>query len=128
SAVVQHIVYRPWYGRGRFPADDFGQAAADFGEAAYGFDAGDFQRRELLVRGALATGDDGTGMAHAFALGGGHTGDVGYHRLADIRLDVGRGLFLGGTADLADHHDRLGARILLEHRQDVDEAGAGNLV
>ncbi len=42
-----------------------------------------------------------------------------------MSLDVGRRIFLGVAADLADHHDGFGLRIILEHLQDVDEVGTG---
>src|SRR2546425_12780566 len=50
--------------------------------------------------------------------------DEADHRLLDARLDVGRRLLLGGAADLADHHDRPRAGVLVEQAQHVDEAGA----
>ena len=43
---------------------------------------------------------------------GGDAGDVGHHRLVHVRADViGRGLLVA-AADLADHHDAFGLRIL----------------
>ena len=39
-------------------------------------------------------------------------------------LDEGGRLLLGGAADLADHHDRVGVRVVLEQPQHVDEVGA----
>ena len=38
-----------------------------------------------------------------------------------LLLDVGRRLFLGRAADLADHHDRFGRRIGREQSQRIDE-------
>ncbi|MNZ20484.1 hypothetical protein D3C78_375390 [compost metagenome] len=63
-------------------------------------------------------------MTHALASRSGDARDVGDHRLGDVGLDVGRGLFLGAAADLADHHYGFGLGIVLEHLQDVDEVGA----
>ena len=43
-------------------------------------------------------------------------------------LDERRRLFLGAAADLADQDDALGAGIVLEEPQHVDEAGADDRV
>ena len=54
------------------------------------FDAGLAQRGDLLGGRALAAGDDGAGVAHAFAGRGGAAGDERGHRLGDVLLDVRR--------------------------------------
>src|SRR5262245_38715694 len=61
---------------------------------------------------ALAARDDGAGMPHAPAGRRGASGDETHHRLLAAALGLVdqelSGVLLGGTADLADHHDRLG--------------------
>src|SRR3712207_7367139 len=48
----------------------------------------------------------------------GEAGDVADHRLGDVGLDeLGRAL-LGVAADLTDHDDRVGLRVVLESGQD----------
>ncbi len=67
-------------------------------------------------------------MAHAPAGRGGNAGDESYHRLLAAALGLVlqelRGVFLGRTADLADHDDRSGVVVAQEHFQHVDEFGA----
>ena len=41
-------------------------------------------------------------------------GDEADDRLLEVRLDPGRGFLLGVAADLADHHDALGLRVVGE--------------
>ena len=53
-------------------------------------------------------------MTHATALRRRQPGDIGRHRLFHVLLDELRGFRLLRTADLADHHHRLGVAILLE--------------
>ena len=64
---------------------------------ARGLQGGDLR----LGRSAAAT-DDGPGMSHPLPGWRGHTGDIGGHRLADIRLDVVGGALLVSTADFTD--------------------------
>ena len=45
---------------------------------------------------------------------------------ADVRLDEGGGLLLLGSADLADHHDGFGLRVVVEHGEHVHERRAGD--
>jgi hypothetical protein len=63
-------------------------------------------------------------MAHALARRRGGAGDEADHRLLDVLADELAGFFLGAAADLADHDDALGARIVLEQPQAVDEVEA----
>src|SRR5690348_4952528 len=63
-------------------------------------------------------------MAHALARRRRRTRDERDHRFADVLLDEFGGLFLGAAADLADHDDAFGLRIVLEQRQAVDEIHA----
>src|SRR5699024_3732912 len=82
----------------------------------------------LGLRGARGAGDDGTGVAHGLALRGGEARHVPEDGLGDVLLDVLRSALLGVTADLTDHHDRLGLRVLLEGLQRVDVGGADDRV
>ena len=65
-------------------------------------------------------------MAHALAGRGGDTSDIADHRLGDVLADELRSIFLGRAADLADHDDALGLRVVLKQAQAVDEAHAVN--
>src|SRR5210317_641244 len=103
------------HGRGGLPTGNFRQTSADIGEAAYRFYTGIFQRREFLIRRALAARDNRTGMAHTLAFRGSNPGNVGYNRLGDIRLDEGCRFLFRRAADLTDHHDSFSGGILLEH-------------
>src|SRR4051794_23731022 len=91
-------------------------------------DPGGLEGLLLRLRGAGRAGDDGAGVAHGLALGRGEPGDVADDRLGDVGLDEVRRPFLGVAADLADHHDRLGLRIVLESLQAVDVRGADDRV
>src|SRR3569832_2930908 len=82
---------------------------------------GRLERRDLVLRAALAACDERARVAHASAGRRGDAGDIGHHRFALAGLDVFRGLFLGRAADLADHDDALGlAGLLVEFYSIVD--------
>ena len=90
--------------------------------------AGGLEGHLLRLGRAGRAGDDRAGVAHGLAGRGGEAGDVADHRLGDVGLDeVGRPL-LGVAADLADHHDRVGVRVVLERGQRVDVRGADDRV
>src|SRR6267143_3598879 len=82
------------------------------------------QRSHLLRRGALPSGDDGAGVAHASPGRRGLAADERDDRLLDAALDEGRRVLLGGPADLADQHDRLGPGIVGKEPEHVHEARA----
>src|SRR5690606_34802410 len=103
----------------RYPSEHALEKLAHLGRVLGDLDATGFHHRQLLLGGALATGDDGAGMAHALARRGGDAGDEADHRLLHVRLDPVGGFFLVAAADLADHDDRIGIRILVEELQDV---------
>ena len=75
---------------------------------------------ELLLRRALAAGNDGAGVAHALARRRRDARDEADDRLLHVLLRPARGGFLVGAPDLADHHDRVGIRIVVEQAQHVD--------
>src|SRR5512139_1960037 len=66
-------------------------------------DAAGLHHRELLLRRALAAGDDRAGVAHALAGRCGDAGDEAHHRLLHVLLHPLGGGLLVGAADLADH-------------------------
>src|ERR1700721_311136 len=91
-------------------ADEGGGLARRLADA----DAGLLQGFLLGLGGAGGAGDDGAGVAHRLALGPGEARDVADDRLGDVLLDERRGAFLGVAADLADHDDGGGLRVVLE--------------
>src|SRR5690606_26756938 len=96
-------------------------------QVARRLDRGDtrlLQRGELAGGGTLAAGGDGAGMAHALAGRSRRAGDEADHRLADMGGDELGRLLLGAAADLADHDDALGLRVVLEQLQGIDEVHA----
>ena len=92
---LQHRLAHP----GRAGGDD---------HAAFGQDP------DLVLGFSLAAGDDRPGMPHPLSRGGRHPGDEGGHRLSHVVLDPQGRLFFGSAADLADHEDRVGFRVLVE--------------
>src|SRR5436305_900453 len=70
--------------------------------------AGFLERRDLVLRRALAAGDDRAGVAHAAAGRRRLAGDEGDDGLLHVLRDVLGGLLLGAAADLADHDQRIG--------------------
>src|SRR5688572_28148242 len=105
-------------------AQDALQRHAHLGGRARDLDARGLQRRDLVLGRALASRDDGAGVAHALAGWCGLAGDERGDGLLHLRLDeLGRAL-LRVAADLAHHEDRAGARIVLEERERVDEVHA----
>ena len=91
-------------------------------------DADGLERFLLRLRGAGGAGHDRAGVAHRLALGGGEARDVADDRLGDVLLDVRRRALFGVAADLADHHDRVGLRVVLERLEAVDVGGADDRV
>ena len=60
-------------------------------------------------------------MAHTFAFWCSNTRDVRHHRFSDIRFDKSRRLFFRAAANLTNHHNRFGLRIVLEQTQNIDK-------
>src|SRR5450755_908891 len=89
---------------------------------------------DLLQRFLLGLGragrarDDGARVAHRLALGRGEARHVGDHGLGHVLLDEGRRPLFRVAADLADHDDRVGLRVLLERPQAVDVGSADDRV
>src|SRR6478752_9505822 len=123
-----HSVGRDVIGRERGTLE---QSADEGGGLAGGLadpDAGLLQGFLLGLRRARGTRDDRAGVPHRFALRGGEPGHVADDRLGHVLLDEGPGPLLGVAADLADHHDGVGLRVLLERLQAVDVRGPDHRV
>src|SRR5689334_20517013 len=75
---------------------------------------------QLLVGGALAARDDRARVAHALARWRRDTGNESDYGLAHVVLDPLRSRFFIRAADLANHHDGVGARVVVEKLQHVD--------
>ncbi len=67
-------------------------------------------------------------MAHSAARRRGEPGDEADHGLGHLGLDELRGRLLGAAANLTDHDDPSGRRILFKRRQAIDKVGAVNRV
>src|SRR3954453_23161712 len=108
--AVMAASYRP----GRASTQPFGCRPGGRRGAVADRNAARLQR--LLLAGGRAgrARDDGAGVAHGLAGRCGEAGDVCPHGLADVLVDVGAGLLLLVAADLAHHHDQVGARVCLE--------------
>src|SRR5438105_9427127 len=96
-------------------------STADICRALHHFHARCRQRSHLLRRGALAARDDRAGMSHAPAWRSGLTGNEAHHRLLERLLNIRRRLFLGRSADLADHRHGIGFGIVRKELQHVDK-------
>ena len=78
--------------------------------------------------GALASGDDGAGVAHLLAFRRGEACNVGDNRLGHmLGCPLGRILF-GTTADFTDHHDSLGGIIVFERLKRLLQRSADDRV
>src|SRR4051812_47149991 len=109
-------------------AGNLGRDLGDLGRGAAHPHALPLERLRLGRGRALRAGYDRARVTHGLAGRGGEAGDVGDDRLGDVLGDEVGGLLLGRAADLARHHDQLGLRVLLEQRDDVDEARARHRV
>src|SRR5688572_877879 len=106
----------------------FHQRAAETRRRGRDLDARCLHRGDLVLRAALAAGDDGAGVAHAATRRRGAAGDESDNRLRAALLRLGgnerRGFLLGRAADLADHDDRFSRRIGEEEVEHLDELRA----
>src|SRR6266568_5921085 len=91
-------------------------------------DADLLQRFLLCLGGARRTRHDGSGMPHGLAFRSGESRHISDNRLCDVLLHVGGGPFLRIAPDLADHHDRVGFRVVLEGAPTVDVRGPDDRV
>src|SRR5271170_5239856 len=82
------------------------------------------QRLHLVGSRALASGDDGSGMAHTSPGRRGLSGDETDDWLLHMFFDVGGSGLFGRASDLADQDDRLGAGVFIKQLEGVDVIGA----
>src|SRR6266851_123028 len=85
-------------------------------------------RLHLLLGRTLAARDDRTRVTHSPSRRRRLPGDKAHHRLLHIVLDELRRLLLSRPADLADHDDRLGLRIVIQQPQRIDVVRPDNRV
>src|SRR3984885_7478982 len=95
---------------------------ADLGGALDRVDSRGAQRGVLFLGGAFSAADDCAGVAHAAARWRRLPCNKTNHGLLYVFLYEVRGDFLGVAADFADHHDRLGFRIVVKHANRVEKA------
>src|SRR5690606_41187106 len=101
-----------------------GDRLSKIGGASHRTHAGLFQRGVFLRGSTLAARNDRAGVPHALTRRRRDTGDIRHDRFAHVLAnELGRRLFVA-TADLADHDDAFGLRILFEEREHVDEVHA----
>src|SRR3546814_1186328 len=98
--------------------------SAQISRQPHGGDTSLFQCLELAGRGALPAQRNRPGVAHALAGRCRGTSDKAHHRLGHVFSDELGRFLLGTAADLANHDDALGLRIVLEKLQAVDEVHA----
>src|SRR3954468_19031184 len=84
--------------------------------------------RQFFLSGAGGPGDDGTRIPHPPPLRRGLAGNEAYDRLRDPLADEGGRPLLVGAADLADHDNGVGIRIVLKGVETRDEIGANDRV
>lgn len=78
------------------------------------------------IGGIIGTSDNGTGMAHASARGGGLACDERRDGLFYVLFDVGGGFDLVGATNLANHEDRVSVWVCLEEGDGIDVVGAAD--
>ncbi len=102
--------------------EEFDHGVADVGDGFGDRDARGVECGDFIRSGALAAGDDGACMSHAFAgrrLTPCDEGGNGF--FGHVFPDPFRGFFFGGAADLADEEDGECVGVCLKEFQDVDE-------
>src|SRR5690606_9411936 len=104
------------------------QQTAHFSRVACDFDAARFHHCQFLLCRTFTTGNDRTGVAHAFAFGCGNASDETDYWFFHVVFDPACAHFFCVAADFANHDDCVCIRILIEHAQDVDVLQAGNRI
>src|SRR5215208_3224065 len=99
----------------------FSDEVRDLRRVRRGSDAGLLQGLALGLGGALATGDDRTGVAHRLALGGGEAGNIRDDRRLHLALHVLGSELLSVAAYLTYQHRALGFWVSLELLQYLGE-------
>ena len=82
-----------------------------------------FHHIHLGIRRIRLPGNNGAGMAHAASRGRRYARDKSDHRLAHVFLRPVRCIDFLRTADLANHDDGIGIRVLLESTQHGHKIG-----
>src|SRR5207248_1461797 len=96
------------------------QQLSHFGGIFRDTDAGRLHHCEFFLRRSLAAGDHRARVSHPLTRWRGHARNEADDRLFHMALRPLRsGLFVT-AADLADHHDGIGFRIVVEELQHVD--------
>ena len=90
---------------------------------------GSLQGGNLALGTALATGDDGTSVAHSAAGRSSDTGNEGNDGFVRgvVGLEELGGILLGGTTDLADHDDTVSLGVVQDAGVFEGGRGAGEL-
>src|SRR5260370_11979300 len=104
--------------------DHFKQCSAHFSRLCAHADAGVFEGCDLRRRRALATADDGTGMAHTASGRGGGSRDEPCHRFLAILFYPLSSFLLSRAANFTDHDDALRLRVVIEELDDVQMRSA----
>src|ERR1051325_2908635 len=99
---------------------------ADVGGRVYDAYARLFERLHLLCGRSLASGDDGSGVAHASSRRRGLSGDEGDDGLRHVLLRERRGLLLVRAAYLAYHDDAVSLGVVLKERERLQVRRADN--
>lgn len=73
----------------------------------------------LVLRGAFASGDDGTRMPHLLAFRRGEARDVRHDRLGHMFGSPFRGVLFGVSSDFTDHDDGLGRFVVFKGFQSL---------
>src|SRR3990172_7085030 len=84
-------------------------------------DPGRLQGSDLLVRCALSSRNDRSGMAHPPTGGGCDPCDKTHHGFSHMGLDIFGRILLGISPDLADQHNGLCASVFLKQTQNIHE-------
>lgn len=104
---------------------EFCHLFAHLGGVSHDVDASSLECRNFVSGAALATSDNGTGVAHATAWRRGLSGneaDSWQVAMVVLTEPVG-GFFLCLSTDLTDHNDTFGLRVIHKLSQNVNEVG-----
>src|SRR5581483_10847170 len=100
------------------------QSLGHFGGRGRHSDSGRLESFDLLRRGAFATADDGSRVAHPAPGRGSRAGDKTRNRLFAIPRDPFRGFFFGRPTDLSDHNNPVRIRVGREEFDHVQVRGS----
>src|SRR3989344_2328484 len=106
--------------RSRTGSDQRLQDATHLGRVARDLETALFHDGQLGIGRVGTTGDQRAGVAHALARGRGDTGDEADDGLFHVGLAPLGGFGFVRAADLANHDDGIGVRVVVERLHDVD--------